>query len=511
MASQVVQYDHIEHIVRTTAQWKEAGIANFAIPRGVLCVELLKNGTTKLKVGEGDKFYRHLPYIGGDGGDLSNYYTKEEVDRIIINLKAVTIPSTRIYPTKESLPITGNKLGEIRFVNNPGYSDPITYLWNDSKWIQLGGMFDIDLSQYVKRSEIMPRINHLEAESHTHKNKSILDQTTQPYTKEDKIKLDSLENYDDTEIKQDIEELQEKAHQHANMGILNATTANYTIEEKQKLAELENYDDFVGTDGVSPGTHGLVPAPSTSDTGKFLASDGTWKETAAELQPATTETIGGIIVGNNLTIDSFGVLSAVGGGGGDHEYVAGDGISITPGETTRDLTPLVWEQGTINANGVEDNTALYAIRSPFIENGLTDRISVYGVTSNAQNLYWKLFYYDSDHVYYAQTAEWSTSPTLKVTPNVNRCAYIKIVMVVNVSTPLTPSDLQTCELSYPIEIGKYVISNTGVTHIELHDKKIVAIENGETKDILTIGDDFDINDGTMEITDYHRLILDVYE
>lgn len=36
------------------------------------------------------------------------------------------------------------------------------------------------------------------------------------------------------------------------------------------------YSDFTGTDGNTGGTHGLVPAPTTSDTDKYLKSDGTW-------------------------------------------------------------------------------------------------------------------------------------------------------------------------------------------------------------------------------------------
>lgn len=40
-----------------------------------------------------------------------------------------------------------------------------------------------------------------------------------------------------------------------------------------------NYSDikpFTGTDGVSDGAKGLVPAPTTTDNGKFLCADGTW-------------------------------------------------------------------------------------------------------------------------------------------------------------------------------------------------------------------------------------------
>lgn len=36
------------------------------------------------------------------------------------------------------------------------------------------------------------------------------------------------------------------------------------------------YSNFTGTDGTAAGTSGLVPAPATTDTGKFLKADGTW-------------------------------------------------------------------------------------------------------------------------------------------------------------------------------------------------------------------------------------------
>ena len=41
------------------------------------------------------------------------------------------------------------------------------------------------------------------------------------------------------------------------------------------------YEDFVGTDGEEAGTHGLVPAPATTDAGKYLKADGTWAEVAS--------------------------------------------------------------------------------------------------------------------------------------------------------------------------------------------------------------------------------------
>lgn len=36
------------------------------------------------------------------------------------------------------------------------------------------------------------------------------------------------------------------------------------------------YSNFVGTDGTAAGAAGLVPAPATTDAGKFLKADGTW-------------------------------------------------------------------------------------------------------------------------------------------------------------------------------------------------------------------------------------------
>ena len=220
------------HVIRTSAQWDSSGDQYRVIPRGVLCIELTSNGKTKIKVGEGNKFYSQLPYIC-DMGDLSNYYTKEEVDIIVENLEFMSIKSTEEYESRNQLPKTGNKLGDVRFVKNPNnqYDDPLLYVWNGSKWVFSGGsIIDIDLSEYCKKSEILPRLQQLEALSHTHRNKAILD----------------------------------------------STSAIYTTEKDEKLASLKNYDVFVPATEEEDGVDGLVPAPSASETNKFLRSDGTW-------------------------------------------------------------------------------------------------------------------------------------------------------------------------------------------------------------------------------------------
>lgn len=67
---------------------------------------------------------------------------------------------------------------------------------------------------------------------------------------------------------------------------------------------------FVGATASTDGTSGVVPAPLAGEQNKVLKGDGTWGDASAyTLPPATTTTLGGIIVGDNLSVDSNGVLS----------------------------------------------------------------------------------------------------------------------------------------------------------------------------------------------------------
>ena len=42
------------------------------------------------------------------------------------------------------------------------------------------------------------------------------------------------------------------------------------------IGESKQYTNFVGTDGVTAGTAGLVPAPAITDVNKFLKANGVW-------------------------------------------------------------------------------------------------------------------------------------------------------------------------------------------------------------------------------------------
>jgi hypothetical protein len=52
--------------------------------------------------------------------------------------------------------------------------------------------------------------------------------------------------------------------------------SNIQINGNTISATDTTYSDFTGTDGLVAGTHGLVPAPATTDANKYLKSDGTW-------------------------------------------------------------------------------------------------------------------------------------------------------------------------------------------------------------------------------------------
>ena len=53
--------------------------------------------------------------------------------------------------------------------------------------------------------------------------------------------------------------------------------SNVAISDQNVISATDTtYSNFTGTDGSSAGTAGLVPAPATTDAGKFLKADGTW-------------------------------------------------------------------------------------------------------------------------------------------------------------------------------------------------------------------------------------------
>lgn len=68
--------------------------------------------------------------------------------------------------------------------------------------------------------------------------------------------------------------------------------ANVSISDENVISATDTtYSNFTGTDGTSAGTAGLVPAPATTDAGKFLKADGTW-DTAGGSSVTVVQTTG---------------------------------------------------------------------------------------------------------------------------------------------------------------------------------------------------------------------------
>lgn len=68
--------------------------------------------------------------------------------------------------------------------------------------------------------------------------------------------------------------------------------SNVAISDQNVISATDTtYSAFTGTDGTAAGVAGLVPAPATTDAGKFLKADGTW-DTAGGGGPTVVQTTG---------------------------------------------------------------------------------------------------------------------------------------------------------------------------------------------------------------------------
>ena len=389
----IANKNDLTHIVRTTQQWTSSYDSYECIPEGVLCVEFTPDGHVKAKIGNGHDIFSKLPYIGG--ADLTNYFTKNEtvkcIEDIIKAKRFICIKG--ILQNKNQLP-SHAECGDLYFVisqNQSSSNKYDEYVYSPGNtWENLGSIpIDSDLSEYAKIvyvdekiDEVNERIDDIEQHgththankdildlitaaftaeekdklstlynyddtelrelitqaSHTHSNKDILDAISAPFTKEDKSKLDQLNPYDDSILKEKITALERLAHEHSNKRILDRTTASFTTEYERKMRWIRIY---TGCTGMEEGIAGLVPAAQAGEEDYVLSGSGEWVPQTGgggtyELPIATTSTLGGIKVGDGLEIDANGKLSVVGGGGGGSgDTVAeGAGIEITTDQQT---------------------------------------------------------------------------------------------------------------------------------------------------------------------------------
>lgn len=95
-----------------------------------------------------------------------------------------------------------------------------------------------------------------------------------------------LQDYDTSQLtnKDVIRVLQDETHNDESTYYRwDTTTQSWTY-----IGESKQYTDFVGTDGTAAGEAGLVPAPATTDAGKFLKADGTWDDAGSAVNVAQT-------------------------------------------------------------------------------------------------------------------------------------------------------------------------------------------------------------------------------
>ena len=123
-----------------------------------------------------------------------------------------------------------------------------------------------------------------------------------------------------------------------------SSSASVTVTELAPAGDLDDYvaktsADYLKSASVSGNTLTLTKGddntvtftPSGGGGGSYTAGDGIdITNDTISLEVASANDIGGVKVGNGLSIDANGVLSATGGGGGG-SYTAGDGIDITSG------------------------------------------------------------------------------------------------------------------------------------------------------------------------------------
>lgn len=102
--------------------------------------------------------------------------------------------------------------------------------------------------------------------------------------------------------------------------------SNISISGTTISATDTTYSNFTGATSQDAGAAGLVPAPAAGDDTKFLSGNGLWTTVSQYSLPiASANTLGGVKIGQNLTIDpATGVLDSQG-----TTYTAGTNIQIS--------------------------------------------------------------------------------------------------------------------------------------------------------------------------------------
>lgn len=149
--------------------------------------------------------------------------------------------------------------------------------------------------------------------------------------------------------------------------------------------------DFIGTDGTTPGVHGLVPAPATTDAGKFLKADGTWAESNSGV--ALTQAQYDALSDTEKDSDTvYYITDGQGGGGGDSQiHYSTDEQKIGTWIDGKDLYQKTFSIGTLPAvgsvKGIEHNIT-----------GLSMVIDIQGTITATSGLSRPIPFHESDQL-----------------------------------------------------------------------------------------------------------------
>ena len=183
----------------------------------------------------------------------------------------------------------------------------INYIYTAGAGLNLNGHeFSVDTTAIQEK---------LTAGSNVQINDNVISATDTTYTAGTGLSLNGTEFSVDTTViaeKTDIPTVNNATLTITQNGTSAGTfTANSATDATIALTDT-TYSNYTGATSLADGTAGLVPAPLAGDETKFLSGNGQWTTVSQYSLPiASANDLGGIKVGNNLTINSTtGVLDA---------------------------------------------------------------------------------------------------------------------------------------------------------------------------------------------------------
>ena len=137
------------------------------------------------------------------------------------------------------------------------------------------------------------------------------------------------------------------------------TNISIAADGKTISATDTTYSAFTGTDGSAAGTAGLVPAPATTDDGKYLKADGTWATVSTgDSLPDQTGQSGKFLTTNGTTASWATVQQSGGVAPTTKSFTGQTGSTLATGLTLADYdTIMVFKNGMLLEEATADPVA----------------------------------------------------------------------------------------------------------------------------------------------------------